>query len=236
MPDPITIANLAAVATPLPDDKFPLQRSSGTPGNYHIEYQDLVQGGGGSLALTTEINNPLTSLTGITTGSGTWSVSGGQVRVVGTTNTQCSAFLATPISSIGFCSLEVEVEIPVTFNNGSQIALRLTRGGIGNNNGALNINLGSTAGSGTINKANIDNQGVSNLASKAYTIPAAGTWVKLTIKKIGDSYCFYINNVKYFETIGYWALGITDDFYIGFCVYNAVTARFRNLVVKTLSI
>lgn len=179
-------------------------------------------GGGGGISWLGDVVNALTSLTGITTSGGTWTVSSGQVQAVTTTGNFGRAVSNIPVGFAAMSIVEAEVEIPATFNaSGQSIGILLTNSAAGANAFAFRIE-----GNG---KIRMERDGSANLGDVNYTVPAAGTWVKLRMVIIGNQAVGFVDGVLAYRGSAFNFGDANGWMHPGLICFGATTVRFRNL-------
>lgn len=181
-------------------------------------------GGGGGLGWLADVDDPLTSLAALTTFSGTWSINGGQLQVVVATSVQCRAFSDVVMNHAAMNVVEVEIEIP---SSGFTTANSHIRVGISpaNANGTINMALRGD------DKAYIEEDGLVAIATAPFTLPAAGTFVKVRLVYVGQRFIGYVDGVRMLEAL-YHGTDISGEDWKAYVVAfstTAMTVRFRNL-------
>lgn len=182
---------------------------------------------GGSSLWPVDLTDPMTSLTGWTTGNGSWSINT-YLECVRTATAQNRARFDTAVLNTLQSAVQVEVEIPsglINVNQHIRVGILqdsavLTSGGI------FTASFG-VRGDGV---AYFERDGSLPYPVGAYTIPAVGTWITVTMVNIGNRHIGFIDGVKYGE---YWAnfeIG-AEGFhpYVVNYASSAMTVRYRNL-------
>jgi hypothetical protein len=168
-------------------------------------------------------NDPLTSTTNLTTNTGTWSIDTYLKCVPPNTTTQCRAMHSATVPGVlGLAVVEVEIEIPSGFSGagyhigiGFQTSPSVT--------GAVTLRLRGD------NYVYWESDGSSAGGTTAYTMPAAGTWVKLRMhRKAEASWDAYVDGtfiVNQTAKTQSWAVDSLKPYVVTY----GPTVRFRNL-------
>ncbi len=170
-----------------------------------------------------DLDDPLTSLSTMTTYSGTWSIDT-YLKVIVATSTQCRARSNTPVSTMTKNVVEMEAEVPSSYGTGTTTHWR------------VGINTGDVAGAMSFGirgdgNAYFEVDATAVGATAAYTIPSAGTWVKIRMVNSGDRFTGYLDGVKAVETRHSPVTMHGANWYPYIVVYSvpALTIRLRNL-------
>lgn len=191
-------ASTTATVTRGAEGSTPAIWAEGSPWVLGITQEDVAEfatGGGSSGGGWSEVeNNPLTSLTGFTAGSGTWAASGSGIRQSGTGATRCRLHL-DELLALAHCMVEVVVEITALGSTtegraGLSFGTPLTSDGSGGDLVTLASN-GSTAQVARVYSER-DNEAGGASVNLAATI-ANGTPITLRIVRAGLDYTTYIN-------------------------------------------
>ena len=194
-------------------------------------WQDADESGGGASPWTQDVNDPLTSLAGLTTYAGTWAITGGQLECTVATSTFCRARSNITVTALGLPAVvEVEFEVPTWMPGGG--ANRRARVGIGPPNVAGPVLL-EIRGDNTVV---FESDATFLITSTPYTVPAAGTWVKIRLIATGHRYTGFIDGVKVLESQYSNNLNSTAWYpHVGTYSTAAGVIRWRNLKCWTMA-
>jgi uncharacterized protein YbjQ (UPF0145 family) len=192
-------------------------------------------GGSGGLAWgSPDIDDPLTALAGLDTGSGTWSINT-WLQCVVATSTQCRARTKTGVAILGLSVVEVEMEIPTNFsttNEHLQVGLMDAASALTTNTGTVVLGL---RGDGVVY---FEESGLTAHVGPAFANPVAGTFVKVRLVSAGRRHTAYFDDVMVAQ---FAERGDNDLIAAEFrpmlkaFATTAMTARFRNLKAWTMS-
>lgn len=174
-------------------------------------------------------DNPMTSLAALTTGAGTWSINT-NVQVVGTGH--CRALSNLTLNPVATAHIvEVEVEIPSTLTTSGQ---HVRIGFAPDNAGASGYMNGGIRGEGA---AYFERDNIAAMQTTPYTIPAAGTWVKMRFKWTVASNLFELWLGGVYQSSYIYAQAFSPTLKPYVVSYNAAsqTARWRNLKAWSLT-
>lgn len=182
-----------------------------------------------------DIDNPLTSLTGLTTGNGTWSINTWLQCAVPVT-TQCRARTDALLTSGSVFIVEGEWEVPSGFAGSD--ARHFGFGGMFTSAtitaGRLDTISAGIRGDG---QAYFEEDGFFAHPAGAYSIPTAGTFVKVRVMVSGDKATLWFDEVKAGELwigSGVDLVGPGIAPYIRIHSNTAMNHRFRNLKAWSL--
>lgn len=168
------------------DDTALVLAPDGTGG---VEFR--AEAGVSGLTWVLDVDDPLTANTNLTSGTGTWTIDGTLKCVSAGGAHDRTYHNAAGFSFFPMSIVECEVKIPASF---TYIGIYV---GWGTGNGGMSwrINTGNTV--------QMERDGVANLGTTAYTVPAAGTWVKLRMVMVGGRTVGYVDGVRKYEATGY---------------------------------
>lgn len=191
--------------------------------------RSLVRSGPSSLRL--DIEDPLNSLSTVTTGNGTWSINT-HLQCVCATSSQNRARSTTKLSAASMPAMEVEVEIPSGFAGAT--TTRHIRMGFSSSTDTITAGSFNRLNAGIRADGQIywERDGVAGFAQSAYSIPTAGTWIRMRMMLAGDRATFWIDgaHVGEFQGVAHGE-GPVLEFrpYVVMYTEAAQTVRFRNL-------
>lgn len=185
----------------------------------------------GSIPLlwTKIVDDDLSTLTDVTTYSGTWSIAGGVLECSNTSMLHCRAVHDTTYIT-RVVIIEVEAQIPssgfTTSNHHFGVA-----SGRGDVAGGMSFRI---RGDGN---AYMEREAQAGIATAAYSLPTAGTWVKIRmIQTYAGTVCGYLDGVKYLTTAN--SSGLSSPFKPHLVVWStgatgSLVVNFRNMKVWT---
>lgn len=195
----------------------------GTTGAAHANSTPVVHGptvADAGTFWTPTLDNPLTSLTGLTTFAGTWSVASGQVQCVAGGVDAARLIGPDAVLNPALCIVECEIELPAP-GASKNYGVVLTKAGAGTSGGfAFRIDAGTSI--------TMERDSEASMGSVSYTQPTTGTWVKLRMVVNGASALGYIDGVLLYSGHGF-GMSKNQLWYPGVRCGGTTTVRYRNL-------